>query len=309
MQQEPSEDWTIALDGDARAARELWDAVGKTEGDMGDSTIDVDAAWQRMSEQLASTKPVTTPVARVVPLATRSVSPAPLRWRRYLYAAAAAVALLILANTLSGLGETETRFANPGTTPMTVVLDDETQVQLSPNSELSFEGGEDFREAQVRGTAAFSVSPDKMRPFTVKGGSIEILVVGTAFEVEAGDPATVVVREGHVRARGSREADWIDLHAGDAASTLGGVIISAGPTPQVEASLRFEDVALERILEALEVAHGVSIEAPENLQRCELTVSLDEVELPQALQTLGLLTGARVVIKAQRYSLVGGSCR
>lgn len=312
MQEVPSQDWSLALGGDVHAASQLWESVGQDPATASAPAVDVQAAWQRLQIRMESVS-VTPGVevvqpkapAIIVPLAQRHTTTNGRNWRLYLYAAAAAVALLVLANTLSGIGEKDHYFVNGGNSALTIVLEDQSRVQLSPASEINFAADESGRQAVLTGSASFVVAPDRQRPFTVQAGSMEVLVVGTQFELSAGNPAQLTVSEGHVRARGAREADWIDLYAGDQAESVDGLLTATGPS----IGLRFEDEPLGAILRAVAEVHQVKLDAPAALLSCQLTVSLDGLDLAESLQTLSLLTGAQVVSKGQNYSLVGGSCR
>ncbi|TKC07496.1 FecR family protein [Pedobacter frigoris] len=88
-----------------------------------------------------------------------------------------------------------------------IVLSDGTKVWLNAASTLTFatsfrERGEDKRRVTLSGEAYFEVSKDKSRPFVVKVGHQEILVLGTHFNINAYEPKAVIkttLQEGAVR--------------------------------------------------------------------------------------------------------------
>ena len=92
---------------------------------------------------------------------------------------------------------------NTSTRPRMLQLQDGTQVQLSGNSEISyqvpFESGK--RDITLKGTAGFQVAKDKRRPFTVYSTDLLTTALGTHFTVSAQARAastTVRLTEGKV---------------------------------------------------------------------------------------------------------------
>ena len=307
MPHAPHQAWTAAL-GDDRAAETLWRTLGEADADgpgAREPDIDVDAAWRRLEARLPTEAPV-------VALRDRRRPPAPThsparRWPRVALAVAAAIALLIVANLLSGLGESRLHYVNDGATVLEVTLADDTRVALSPAGEVRFAQDATSRSASLRGKGTFTVVKDAARPFRVHAGALEVLVIGTAFEVESGDPARIAVVEGHVRVRGSREADWVDLYAGDGAEAQGGLLIQ-GPEPAA-GTLRFRDAPLGDVVRALQAVHETAIALAPELAACAVTVDLEGLTLAESLRTLSLLTGARATSVPTGTRLEGGRCR
>lgn len=85
---------------------------------------------------------------------------------------------------------------------MTFKLSDGSQVELLPNSTLSFAG--DFnalkRAVILKGGANFDIARDVARPFTVYSHSVLTTVLGTRFTVRSfeADNTTVILHEGRV---------------------------------------------------------------------------------------------------------------
>lgn len=88
-----------------------------------------------------------------------------------------------------------------------IVLSDGTKVWLNAASTLTFatslrERGEDKRTVTLSGEAYFEVFKDRRRPFVVKVGHQEILVLGTHFNINAYDAKAVIkttLQEGAVK--------------------------------------------------------------------------------------------------------------
>lgn len=148
-------------------------------------------SWQLLGEAL----PAVTPPRR-----------ARRRWRLPTAAALAACLLLALAPSLvlnlradavTGAGETRL-----------LTLADGSVVHLGADSALAVDMNGPRREAQLlRGQAYFEVAPDAARPFIVHTGSLQVSVLGTAFDVRVGRAATTVaVAHGAVGVQGAGAA-------------------------------------------------------------------------------------------------------
>lgn len=83
-----------------------------------------------------------------------------------------------------------------------IALEDESTVLLAPDSAISLAfSGEKRGVTLLKGEAFFNVTPDKARPFVVKGGGLKVEVLGTAFDVRlGGDETEVALAHGSVKA-------------------------------------------------------------------------------------------------------------
>ena len=300
MDHQPPTTWTNALDGDERAARELWSALaldGPTP--TAEADVDVDAAWRRISARVA-------PRARVVDLHT-ATRRKPSRWR---YAAAAAAALLLLAlvNVVAGLGDTSAEFANVTEEAMPVVLPDESEATLMPGSRLAYAERDGRREVSVRGEVGFAVTRDPAMTFAVEAEQLEVVVIGTKFRVNQAGRAGVAVTEGHVRVRGRREADWTDLYAGGHALVEDGLVVVSQPHASSSDELHFQDTPLSEVLRRLNLHHETSISSAPSLAACRITARLANASAEDAARTIALTLGARVESRASGLKIVGGGC-
>jgi transmembrane sensor len=156
-------------------------------------------------------------------------------------AAAAAVVIALMPNLLLRI----TADYATGTAQLRdVTLPDGSIVRLAAGSALDVDYAAGERHVRLlAGGAFFEVEPDAARPFRVSTGTIETIVLGTAFDVRLNDDgATVAVRHGAVRVQGAsfREqlgpGDWIRATASD-------VEHGRGPADQAGAWLRGELVA------------------------------------------------------------------
>lgn len=76
-----------------------------------------------------------------------------------------------------------------------LILDDGTEVWLNANSRLVFPNsfGKSLRRVEVYGEAYFSVAKDARRPFVVEANGVTAKVLGTEFNVNAYDAASVAI--------------------------------------------------------------------------------------------------------------------
>lgn len=117
------------------------------------------------------------------------VRPLPKRRPRILYAAAAAVSLLILATVAVLVSrDSLTQLANNGTESAEYTLPDGSRLVLQSGSQLAYDAEAyltDGRNVTLDGQAYFEVEHDASLPFTVRHGQSQLRVMGTAFNVRA----------------------------------------------------------------------------------------------------------------------------
>ena len=293
MSEPPRQDWSELLGGDRAASDALWELTADYAVDV---DVDVDEAWARMSTGLRARRPA--PRARARPHR---------RWRRFSVAAAAAAVLLVVANWLAAGGPERASYANTGDSARSVELPDASTVRLEPGASLEFADDDVARQATLRGRARFQVASDAARPFSVEGAGFRLVVVGTEFSVVAGEPSTVVVHEGHVRLRGSLEADWVDLRAGDSAAVVGHLVRLPADSPP-DRPLSFASAPLSEVVAALSAEGVAEIEVPSALSACEVAGDFTGQSADEVAEVLALTFGASVRRRGERYVLRGGSC-
>lgn len=252
-------DWFLRLQaapGDAqlRAGMEQWCAADEANAK---AYRKAERVWQ-MSAQLAPTTqaqwPVEPQLAPVVALPSR-----PKRRRYWLGGAIAACLVIALAPSLSLRLQADYLTAAGETRDVT--LADGSRVQLDGDSAIAVAYAGDRREVKlIRGQAFFKVMPDKSKPFHVRAEALDVMVTGTAFNVDIGaGQMRVAVQEGSVRVDDWRTAkalatqltpgDRLDYHDGQArvarfapaqtaAWRQGQVIADDTPVSDVVAELR-----------------------------------------------------------------------
>jgi len=170
------------------------------------SDIDTDAAWERFSRKMKTSKDAGKQVKQSFP------------WLRIaalfiLLAVATWFAIdVIQKNSVSN----QIISVNSGAIIRTDTLPDASVVVLNKNSTLAYEKKFSGKERNItlNGEAFFSVSKDKSKPFIIKANDVEIKVVGTSFNVKTNPSLTeVIVETGLVKVKNA-EAEF-ELHAGE----------------------------------------------------------------------------------------------
>jgi len=100
----------------------------------------------------------------------------------------------------------------PNGQKLSLTLWDGTVVKVNSGSTISFpeEFSDSLREVHLEGEAFFEVNRDILRPFIIKSGNVETVVLGTSFNVNAypnQEQIKVAVAEGKVKVVGSNEAN------------------------------------------------------------------------------------------------------
>ena len=164
----------------------IWQESKKLEAK---SNIDVDAAWARFKQRVEAEQ---APSAKVIPLGGHRMA-----WQR----AAAVLLVLVCCSWLvyyfvMNRGNEMITIAS-GNTTVIDTLPDGTVVTLNKNATLAYApnlSGK-TRNVKLTGEAFFDVSPDKERPFVIQANDVEVLVVGTSFNVKSDTKKTEVIVE------------------------------------------------------------------------------------------------------------------
>lgn len=99
------------------------------------------------------------------------------------------------------------------------VLDDGTRVYLNRGGELSFR--EDFgarrRRVKLSGEAFFDVKSDPVHPFVVETRGVHIRVLGTSFNVKAGERIEATLEKGRIALESASGEELATLRPGQQA--------------------------------------------------------------------------------------------
>ena len=209
--------------------------------------IDIDAAVER---------------PQAVPVAANDHAPRPAGSRRWLLAglavAASAAICVGIWPSLSGPSvETYVTEAQP----RTVTLSDGSTVWLNRNSGLEARIGKTRRDIVMNeGEAAFDVTHDTTRPFTVQAGEQSVRVLGTAFDIIRQDKRFVVqVSRGAVAVTPAGAAAVVRLSVGQKLHQSGREAVVLSSTDAQAVAARRQGVLVYRDASMREVADDLSL--------------------------------------------------
>ncbi len=188
-----------------------------------------------------------------------------------------------------------------------IKLPDGTVVKLNSESSLQYPetfDGKSTREVTLIGEGYFDVAHDPSKEFIVRTGTLNTIVLGTAFNIKAytdDDAITVTVTRGKVRVS---EADRVlGVLNPDQQITFtkdhGASSVQAADSKQsiawAEHDLFFDDVTLETAAQQLEKQFGVAITfSNDKLKSCRFTATfLQRENLHQMLTVICEFNGAQ----------------
>lgn len=206
--------------------------------------------WDRL-DHLAEWRPRHGPRPNPDLLAPRAPVVQPVRgWKVAVLAAAAAVTLIAGALWL----RPSVRSVPPASVPLSPivqrVLEDGSTIELNRGADVAVTFTEGERRVTLeQGEAHFTVAKNPERPFVVTAAGVEVIAVGTAFNVRIVDARAVevVVTEGRVRVNenpGGSLADPAGVRPTDTA-----ILVDAGQRARVrrEGETASEPVALPQV--------------------------------------------------------------
>jgi transmembrane sensor len=255
---EAAADWHVRLAGDDPDfdGFTVWLEASADHGLAYDRVMELDDAIDLHRDQLAAALPAND--VDEVPVAPHLNSGR----RRFL-----AAALLVAMALPAGLWLTTLRQVSEVSSSgerREFALDDRTRIVLDANSEVRHRQGRTDAVALERGAALFAVRHDPARRFAVTAGDVEIVDLGTRFEVTyAGGHVSVAVAEGSV-ALHSPKAPEVTLTAGQRADIAAGTVTISASDPAMIATWRSGQLVY-RNASLQQVAREVSRYTPQPL--------------------------------------------
>lgn len=204
------------------------------------------------------------------------------------------------------------------------VLPDGTKVILNAQSSLQFPSafsGQSAREVILTGEAFFDVTEDKDHPFIVKTHGINVVVLGTAFNLKSykGDPTieTTLIRgkvvvennKGQTSKKVEMKPNQKAVFSHDTENiTLVDVNLTQ-TAPWNKATLEFEQEELYNVIKSLERWYGVTIHTEKEVSmNCQLTARIDRESLKETMEVLKSLMGIRYSILEKDVFIKGKIC-
>lgn len=294
----------------AEEAERLFQVWELTGGWSGGFTPDVDAALGKLQLRMAADRRT-------------------LKVRRSWLLAAASLLLLLGFGAYQWLMRPEEpvalrTIAAVSDEPMRVSLPDGSLVILQEGSELSFPEvyeEEGLRWVLLRGEAYIDVVPDADRLFQVRTAGAVVQVLGTTFNVRAlaGEEAVeVTVASGKVSLSPAYSQDEaLLLYPGDRGHCRADGELQKTKDENLNAmswltnKLIFKNIALAQVLESLERHYHIDLQLERStLGLCSYTAQFEGLSTDEALQTVALSFGARLIRQSDgQYLLKGGTCQ
>lgn len=289
--------------------------------------FNVDAAWKKVSKQIATQptavdKPSPVPPLTVHrnedgvrPLNTAGKSSTFIFWR------AAASILVVL-----GLGWLGYRFFERTNEPAIAnvletqektteqLLPDGTKVFLNHNTTLSYaeDFGRDTRTVTLKGEAYFDVKRDENRPFIIQANGTEVRVLGTSFNVRAYDKkVNVAVTSGKVQFSTSKTKTL--LIKDETATAQADTIIKLPAVDLNAMAYRtkvfvFDRTNLGDVVASLREGYQTDIQLTGRLKNCQLTARFERESLDAALSVIAETLHLQVTRKGKTILLDGQGC-
>jgi ferric-dicitrate binding protein FerR (iron transport regulator) len=200
-----------------------------------------------------------------------------------------------------------------------LLLADGTQVFVNRESKITYpkEFSEKRRKVKLEGEAFFQVKPDKEKPFVVEAQSVEIQVVGTAFNVKvtpARQRTEVVVQEGKVLVRSGK--DSIYLSAGEQATVENNRIQKKESIQDKNflayktRLLVFEKTSLNEVIEKINALYATEIVLKNGaLGNCPITVTFDDASIEEIIEIITQThQGLKVSREGNHFIFEGERC-
>jgi ferric-dicitrate binding protein FerR (iron transport regulator) len=204
--------------------------------------------------------------------------------------------------------------AQSDSTQIIHTLDDDSRVQLRPNSTLSIvEESDALVRYELEGEAFFDITKDENRQFLVNAGPGVIEVTGTSFNIREWTGETVVyLQEGSLSLNSSDNSKRIILKPGEAAKINSDFEISEPVQSGGEEFISWQrnemvltDRTVASIIKELEYHCSINLQVPEQIKTEILggTLSLESKEV--SLENLGIVLGGKFSsIGDDRYQFV-----
>lgn len=262
---------------------------------------DIANAWQKIRAQ------ITVP-GKIVPIRPFARS---LRIAASVALVLGVGAVMYLLNNRSGttieyITHTESRH---------LVLEDGSDITLSPNSSLRADGsfGKKERTLRLKGSAYFSVVHKEEIPFVVDAGNVFIKDIGTKFLIRTSadtDTVYVHVDEGVVLLFDSLGSE-VEIKAGGNALYVKSkrqLVSNLSETPQ-PVLVSFANNTLAEVVEKLNAAYNTRIEiANPALNKCTITTQFNNEKLETILSVIAETLGVTYEKTKQGFIFKGEVC-
>lgn len=231
------------------------------------------------------------------------------KWLRNV-AAIAVIALTVvgLISVLSNRQSAEMQFAEVGALrgqKASVTLPDGTHVILNSESTIKYSTAfnKSDRQIELTGEAYFDVAKDKKRAFVVKAGNVEVVAVGTAFNVKAypgENQISTTLLEGKVNVSKGKETvsmqpnEKLEFNVKNNSFNKFKLTEAENSIGWMNDKLSFDNATLEEVVAVFSRFYNVEIQfATEAIKKQRFTGQINNNSLPSVLRILSLTSPIR----------------
>lgn len=193
-----------------------------------------------------------------------------------------------------------------------VLLSDGSTLWLNASSSIAYTSSfqKRKREVKLRGEAFFEVVPDPESPFTVETTYSDITVLGTSFDVNAGELQTeVVVKTGKVQVSSLHSSDKTLLLPNQMAVVSKTKFLSHLNTDPNYLSwqtgvFKFENTPIIRVLEDLNSYYSEQFSLDTAFgSDCKLTAEFNQLTIGQVIEILEITCDIKITNEGNKYFL------
>lgn len=270
--------------------------------------IDVENEWQDTAKQLFVEYNVRT-------LPTKSKR----RLGLYIRIAAAAIVLLASVWIFQSMNQDDFIEVITKNEIEDSQFPDGTEIALNRFSTIKYLPGKDqkTRNVELKGDAFFEVERDTARPFVITAQDVEIMVLGTAFYVDAREGISevqVIVQEGSVSVSAGSEkvilaADEVGIYNKKTGSLTKSINKDVNYMAWKTGVLSFEGISLEQVVFDLNRKFHAKISiADEEIKSCPLNTTFDDKPLDAIVKIIEETFGIKAEINGESIVFSGKSC-
>jgi len=265
--------------------------------------VNTDAAWNKVKSRIKTDIPIVQISKKATPF--------------YRIAVAASVILLMTVSAFY--------YFNSGTTyeasneQIAVLLEDGSDINLNSNSSLKVvsDFNENERRVALDGEAYFDIAKDKSKPFIIETDLVNVMVLGTSFNVnECADSVVVTVTSGIVEVSDiSSETNKRKLLKGERLvfrnnkKSFRNLAFDENDFAWKTRTLVFRRTYLENAFKVIESTYGVDVQL-ENaaINNCKLTAQFEDQTLEEVLEVIQSTFGLTVKQTEKTITISGEGC-
>lgn len=220
-------------------------------------------------------------------------------------------------------------FTNTSKAIHELALPDGSKVWLNPSTTILYKIVKNAatRDVYLEGEAFFDVKPNKEQPFHVKNKGLNVVVLGTSFNVVASSKdakyeVSVVTGKVKVKYQDPENSERFNqviitpqqqvvIQKEENTLETHDLTLEKSKHRQLwePISISFDEVALDKVLTRLEVEYGMTIRTPNmNIRKCTLFANFTNQRLPVMMDIICSSINATYQIEGNEITIIGEGC-